>query len=679
MRVWHLLDLAEGCGPAVRELVDDEPLFLPSVLAPEDRELLLAFFQRVAASRPLQRLEVDWHYRLLDADRAFLARRHQLAGAGEHLLVVRVQRAGVDLADVLGEPGVRAFRHVAVVGHYPLENERWGTLSKIAKQVAIGAEERYRAEAERLDLRTEAWRLVEPLVEELLNPVDVLETYNHLVATQLDVSDEAEADPRGLGQGGRDPLRDKVFRRALSRLIRGLELDLLLGLAIVARGGESGLSGSLAARWPTLARGLRVALLLRDGEPVRWARLLVGDYRDLIHEALAERVVDPDEAEELKSVLGLLEVKEPAAPLRSRVLAVFSDISEGRLDLAADSLDAIAAEPGFVDASDEDKGYYWDARGRLLRGEGRWGEAEVAFRRSLALLEKGGATPTSRGITTSEFARGLRDQDRWSEAEPLFREALRLKEEGGATPTSRGITMHELARGLRDQDRWSEAEPLFREALRLAEEGGATPTSRGIIISELARGLRDHGRWDEAEPLFREALRLKEEGGATPTSRGITMHALACGLRDNGRWDEAEPLFREALRLKEEGGDTPTSRGIIITELARGLRDHGRWDEAEPLFREALRLGEEGGATPTSRGITLSALARGLRDNGRWDEAEPLFREALRLAEEGGDTPSSRGITLQAFARGLRDNGRVLEALEVEREAAALLGDADPG
>jgi tetratricopeptide (TPR) repeat protein len=706
------------------------PLVLTSLVPPMDQEQILGFYQQVLApSGQLPRIEVEWGQSMLPTDRRFLQTMRERHGAQEVLVVVRVLRDQpmVDLNQILAQPELDAFQHVAISAVDPMRNESLVRLSELAQFVTEVAQERYEEIADELGLRQEAFHSIQHRLRVLLNPVDILEAVNALIDVQDEAKAIALASPRGhegAGQDGPRPeeakstFEDQVVWRILSRVFHARPVEEQVLLAAFALDKQKLGAKLLGARWKSAHARLRAAQLIRNDELAGWATWLKeAKQEDLLRQAVsvhyARRRDEVRWIGQARKWFRDHQGRKRGGELHPRIVAVFDLINAGKYGRAKEELNTIEPLLSGREVSDTVRGDFWDALGRVklsigqatdglealqravdllekgqatatrraatltelasgLRDNRRWLEAEPLFREALRLAEEGGDTPTSRSITMAELASGLRDNRRWLEAEPLFREALRLAEEGSDTPTNRSITMAELARGLRDNGRWSEAEPLFREALRLAEEGGATSTSRAITMHALARGLLGNGRWSEAEPLLREASRLKEEGGATPTSRAITMHELASGLRDNGRWSEAEPLFREALRLAEEGGDTSTGRAITMDHLARGLRDNGRWSEAEPLFRNALRLKEEGGDTPTNRAITMHELARGLRDNGRWSEAEPLFRDAVRLAEEGGDTPTNRAITMHELARGLRDNGRWSEAEPLFRNALRL-------
>jgi tetratricopeptide (TPR) repeat protein len=614
MRALSLLGLgAAGSEPLRLHLGSEAPLVLPCWLPAAHREALLDFHQAFSGQGLLARLEVTWDRALLEPDRRFLRAQQDRHGDRGVQVVVRVEGEGVDLDEVLREPDLFAFRHLAVVAEVPVGNENLGGLRELGSLVVRQASAIYQHLAEEHRLRAEAERQVRPLVTSLLDPVVALEVYNALIDVQVEDLPE-------------ERLRDAVVRRILRRLLDSLEADEVTALAALAVSGRVGDALARGRRGPVLRR-LRARMLIRNGALVRWAAFL---REQVGREVLLDRLCDlPADArrERLLRRLGV-----PRAPVRwEDIRQVLRWMDDGELARALAALEAMEPAIGAGNTSLRVQAAFWEAAARLRKAQGRWDLAEHPLREAVRLREAAQDASTSRGIALNELARWLRDHGRWAEAEPMFREALRLKEEGHASATSRGVTCDDIARGLRDQGRWAEAEPVFGEALRLKEQGGDTLASRGITLTEWARGLRDQGRWAEAEPLFRRALRLKEQGDATPTSRAITLENLAHGLHGAGRWAEAEPLFREAVSLLRGDGAPPSILAPTLRRFAGGLRDQGRWVEAEPLLREVLRLLEEAEAPVQARVDSARELACGLREQGREDEAVALEAEVLRL------------------------------------------------
>jgi len=665
MRGIHLLGLRDADGARLRfHPQDSAPLVIPWWIPEADREVLLAFYQQVIADDLLVRIEVDWVRAIIPTDRQFLESERRRHGAEDRMVVVRVRRADVDLHDVLAEPSVAAFRRVAIVCEGPARNETVGTLQLLGRVALLSAEARYETLAEEFELRADGRVVLQPIQQQLLNPITAVETFNMLI---------------DLHREGLPPEQhaDAVLARVVGRELDALPTVELIGLCALAIRGEAAFVEVAGREAEAVRAMLRARMILRDGRLVGWARRLTEPRHREVMEVRLARCAVPDKtsrmAEKVADWLEETRRSDRSDPLRSAVMDVLGLVNEGQLQRAQQELDALEPQLDVLVVSDETRGLYGLAQGRLLAKLKRWPEAEDSLRGALSRLEGATRGGLVQAGVLLELACGLRDNGRWSEAEPGFREALKLLAEGNATPIERARTQHELARGLRDNGRWSEAEPLFREALKLKMEGNDRPVERAQTQYDLACGLCDNGRWSEAESLFREALWLFTIGNATAIKRAHTQHDLARGLRDNGRWSEAEPLFREALKLLAEGNAIPIDRSFTQYDLACGLCDNGRWSEAEPLFREAIKLAAEGNATPVVRAIPQHELACGLRDNGRWSEAEPLFRATLKLKVEGNDTPTSRAATMHQLARGLRDNGRIAEADALAQEADALL------
>lgn len=451
----------------------DEPLILPSWLPPTDRETLLAFYQQVLDDRdPLLRIEVDWDYRIVPGDASYLRDVRQRHGAERDLVVVRVRRAGVDLEEVAATPELTAFQYVAIACDLPAVHETVGRLGELAALVAQTAEELYEELAAEHGFRPDGPALVAPLVRSFVNPIPILETYNALIRLSVEPTLPGAGERAGAG----DPYRDAIYRSVLGQVLDDLPVAELVGLTAIVLRGAGGLDEALGEQGAEVDESLRARMLIVDRRLIRWARFLEEPpLRDLVKDRIEQRAAPTPRVAGLEKVQAWLTEGRPVPsardPIRADVLSTFSWLREGKLTRVADTLTKLEArldEPGVTDAT---RGYFWDAVGRLRAQEGRWPEAEPAFRKSLALLESGSAGLMSRGMTMHELARGLMENGRWPEAEPLFRQALKLKEEGRDTPVSRAITMRAYAEGLRAAGRVDEALELEEEAAKLDPKG----------------------------------------------------------------------------------------------------------------------------------------------------------------------------------------------------------------
>jgi hypothetical protein len=422
MRALHLIGMRAAGGGKLRfRPSDDAPLVLPSWFSESDREIILAFYQQVLGEYPLPRIEVDWYRSLVEADRSFLRNTHERHGSGEYLVVVKVRHEGADLREILTQPELRPFQHVAVLAGNELAGETLGRLGELTRFVMLTVEELYDEMAGELMLRSDGNALVEPLVRTLLNPILVVEAYNALVDVH------AEGVPP-------DEQGKAVLRRILGRLLDDMPSQIAVALSALALGGIDAFTSAFIEPQRTDAlTALRARMLLRDGRLVRWAQLLEDKG---MHDIVGERLGDivrprgrpPNGA---KKVLGMFNDgrRQKSDPIHARVSAAFRLLNKGEIGRARDELTALERELDSSEITDVTRGDFWGVVGRLRKAEGRWADAESAFRRSLDLLQRGGASPSSRAIMMFTFARGLQDNGQQQEGDSLTREGLRIMAE----------------------------------------------------------------------------------------------------------------------------------------------------------------------------------------------------------------------------------------------------------
>ncbi len=339
MRALHLLGLrAPGGGKLRFSPESDEPLLLPSWIPEGDRESILAFYQQVLADDTLPRIEIDWHRSLVPADRALLQNVRARHNSGDHLVVIRVRREGVVLEDILTEPEITAFRHVAITSEHTLEGESFGTLSWLTSAVALVVEELYDEMGAELGLRADGALLIEPLVRSLLNPILVVEAYNALIDVQ------AEKVPEALQ-------RDAIYRRILKSLLHGMNAHEVIGLAALAvRGMEGWRLAPLGAAREATWRALRHRLLVLDDKLTGWAVWL---KEEAFHEVIADRLraaLTPTReiATSASEVLGWIDGRGPESldqgEIKRRVEKIYDWLDEGRIEDARDELAVLERE-----------------------------------------------------------------------------------------------------------------------------------------------------------------------------------------------------------------------------------------------------------------------------------------------------------------------------------------------
>src|SRR5262249_44170384 len=169
--------------------------------------------------------------------------------------------------------------------------------------------------------------------------------------------------------------------------------------------------------------------------------------------------------------------------------------------------------------------------GIALGGQGRYPDAEAAFRKAIRLAPTETAASLYGLLGTTLLNQGKPDK-----AEAAYREAIQLD------PIQRGSLP---GQGLDRQDRTAQKEAAFRKATW----GHAARRCTGLGLA-----LERQGKPDEAEAAFREAIRTDER------ARVAAMEArdacrLANMLMSHGRFKDALAVLRQAstLMLPDEG------------------------------------------------------------------------------------------------------------------------------
>jgi len=276
--------------------------------------------------------------------------------------------------------------------------------------------------------------------------------------------------------------------------------------------------------------------------------------------------------------------------------------------------------------------------GLLLEAKALYAEAELLYRRALAIAEKNfGPDHPEMATALNNLAALLQNTNRFAEAEPMMRRALAIAEKSFQPGEPKVATyLNNLAQLLQETNRLAEAEPMMRRALAIDEDSfGANHRDVATDLNNLARLLRATNRLPEAEPLYRRALAIDERSfGADHPKVAIRLNNLAILLQETKRFTEAEPMMRRALAIDENslGPDHPDV-GADLNNLAGLLRATDRLADAEPLYRRALAIAEKSfGPDHPMVATILSNLAGLLQATDRLLEAEPMMRRAVGVA-----------------------------------------------
>ncbi|WNZ46808.1 tetratricopeptide repeat protein [Leptolyngbya boryana CZ1] len=306
---------------------------------------------------------------------------------------------------------------------------------------------------------------------------------------------------------------------------------------------------------------------------------------------------------------------------------------------------------------------------RLYYEQGRYGEAEPLYVRSLSIREQQlGTDHPDVASSLDNLALLYKWQGHYSEAEPLFVRSLSIREQqlGTDHPDVAG-SLNNLATLYRFQGRYGEAEPLYVRSLSIQEQQlGTNHSDVAGSLSNLATLYRFQGRYGEAEPLYVRSLSIQEQQlGTDHPDVAYSLNHLAELHRLQGRYGEAEPLYVRSLSIQEQqlGTDHPDV-ATSLNELANLYHSQGRYGEAEPLYVRSLSIQEQQlGTDHPDVATSLNNLAALYRSQGRYGEAEPLFVRSLSIGEQqlGTDHPDV-ATRLNNLAALYRSQGRYGEA-----------------
>lgn len=216
------------------------------------------------------------------------------------------------------------------------------------------------------------------------------------------------------------------------------------------------------------------------------------------------------------------------------------------------------------------------ARGHILRHQGRYEEAESFFKQAIA------AEPDSDAAYAELALCQLEQEGRKKDALDNIDRAIRIEPEADYYHALRSLILSRLHRG--------------REALTAADTAVAIDPDSGFNYAVKAQALAEQLRWAEAEEYCRKAL-------AQDSDNSFAANLLASVLRMQGKQVESE--FAASRLLADDPEDAFAHFNAGWAALQR--HDHRT---AEGHFREALRLDADFDAA--REGLLESFKARSL-------------------------------------------------------------------
>ncbi|MBZ5637560.1 MAG: CHAT domain-containing protein [Acidobacteriia bacterium] len=280
--------------------------------------------------------------------------------------------------------------------------------------------------------------------------------------------------------------------------------------------------------------------------------------------------------------------------------------------------------------------------GLLLRSAGQYAEAKDAFDRSIAWIERQGATDQGLySIILNNLAMLLDDLGQYTEARSLFDRSIGIKEKVfGPESHTMAFPLNNLAKLNAEMGDLEEAKRLYERALAIhSRDDGEESTLAGSVLHNLATVYQSDGDLDRATSYADRARKIWEKAGSREPNLALILNTSGSLALEAGRLDEARGYFERALAVFAESAPDHPDRAETLEGLGRVEDAAGRGDLATSWIGQAIRvrtdsLGVDHPAVARARRYFASALYRTGDTAGALEaalSAETASREHLVL------------------------------------------------
>jgi len=331
------------------------------------------------------------------------------------------------------------------------------------------------------------------------------------------------------------------------------------------------------------------------------------------------------------------------------------------------------------------------ARAEVFASEGKFVEAEAAFRKALRdheadkpaqelRLRGHRSTTTTEGLTRfgemqqRRLAQVLQQLGRLGEAELNIRASLKSSlERVGRNSVDTAVHMVGFAFILLEQGRFQDASLMAREALKSAEAAGASSGSRSMIFGRKALGsaLVAEGKWDDALTTF-DAMQAGVAGDPEIAKRSPTDDIdWATALLKKGRAEDARVMLARMLdKSSKQLGERDSRTAQIRAFQAIALGKLGKQAEALADFGKAVPILIEQARND------IAADTGGLRQVKRLTYIIESYLEMMSAARKAGVAVAGLDIVAESFR--LADVARGSQVQRALAASAARASISDP-
>jgi len=238
--------------------------------------------------------------------------------------------------------------------------------------------------------------------------------------------------------------------------------------------------------------------------------------------------------------------------------------------------------------------YAFNAEGMMYDAMGRFSNAEMAYRRALAVMDLSkGPLTMNRAVLLANLANVCLEMDQDARAEKLLREAVAIHTAVPAPDEVRlSLARNSLAEFLTVKGKHSEAAPLIETSLAVLERHPEAATELGSALNNLGAIRMYQGRFVEAQALLERSLATLEAArGPVHPILLRTLHNLAVAQQRNGLRNAAGETWRRAVDLAAArvGMEHPLY-GEILGNYAAYLREIGNKAQSKTLAARSAEI-----------------------------------------------------------------------------------------
>jgi tetratricopeptide (TPR) repeat protein len=213
-----------------------------------------------------------------------------------------------------------------------------------------------------------------------------------------------------------------------------------------------------------------------------------------------------------------------------------------------------------------------------------YANAEQTFQRALHEAERFGADDNRVATTLGSLGLAYQAGKRFPEAEAAFRRAMAILDKGDVAQNQDYADLSfNLASVLIDQGKQAAAFPLLATSLSIyeAQQGGGSPRAAAVhcLVGDAYRAARS---WSEAEGPLKRCAEIREaDGGVVNAGLADALYSLAVVYENQGKYALADPRYKLAEKIREK------TQGIMSPGLAEVLESHAALLKAMGRDKEA--------------------------------------------------------------------------------------------